>query len=133
MKIKLIYNKKSSDKKSIEILKEFIKLLQKKLPIENDFSIELVSNREGQMTTGSYNDSENLIKVLFNKRMLADVLRTLSHEWAHKFDYEKLKIKDKTDVGGEAENFANAVSGAITKYFIKNNEKFLKKIYENYN
>ena len=93
-------------------------------------NISLLNERIGKMTTGSYKNSEHRIKVLIKNRLLADMLRTLSHEWGHAFDREHINFKDRRDVGGESENFANAISGAVTKHFIKKNPKIEKVVFE---
>ena len=82
------------------------------------------------MTTGSFKDKSNEIKILVKNRMLADILRTLSHEWSHCYDHENLKIKDRKDIGGDSENYANKKSGEVTKKFIKSNPKLQSKIFK---
>jgi hypothetical protein len=130
MKILIKYKKNLIKKNELDLLHEFCKLLFKKMPLKKDLQICLLEKKRGTMTTGSFNPNTLKIRVLFKNRMFADVLRTLSHEWAHAYDYEKLKIKDKTDVGGEAENFANAKSGELTKLFIKKNKNNEKEIFD---
>ena len=82
------------------------------------------------MTTGSFKDKTKVIKILFKGRMLADVLRTLSHEWAHCYDHQKLKIKDRNPIGGDAEDFANEKSGEETKRYLKSNPRLKSKIFK---
>jgi len=82
------------------------------------------------MTTGSFLNKNNSIKILAKNRMLSDILRTLSHEWAHCYDRQHLNITDRRDIGGESENFANAKSGEITKLYIKSNKHKEDKIFE---
>jgi hypothetical protein len=129
MKLCLKFEKGTLEKYQIDIIKSFILLLQEKLTLTGDLTIKFLSERKGKMTTGSYKNKSKEIKVLSKGRMLADILRTLSHEWAHCYDHQKLKIKDRTEVGGEAEDFANEKSGEITKKFIKSHPKLHKKIF----
>ena len=97
--------------------------------LSKDFTIEFLGERHGKMTTGSFLPKKNLIKILSRERMLADILRTLSHEWAHAYDHEKIKIKDRKDIGGESENYANSKSGEFTKMFIRKNKSNEKDIF----
>ena len=129
MKICFKISKNTINKKQIEIIKKFCSLLMKKMKLSNDLSIEFLNKKVKDMTTGSYNDGKSRIRILSKGRMLADILRTLSHEWAHAYDHEKLNIKDRKDVGGESENFANAKSGELTKLFIKKNKNKEKEIF----
>jgi hypothetical protein len=129
MKLCLKFEKGTLEKYQIDIIKSFILLLQEKLTLTGDLTIKFLSERKGKMTTGSFKNKTNEIKVLSKGRMLADILRTLSHEWAHCYDHQKLKIKDRKEVGGKAEDFANEKSGEITKKFIKSHPKLHKKIF----
>ena len=129
MKLCLKFEKDTLEKYQIDIVKNFIILLQEKLTLTGDLTIKFLSERKGKMTTGSYKNKSKEIKVLAKGRMLADVLRTLSHEWAHCYDHQKLKIKDRKEVGGKAEDFANEKSGEITKKFIKSHPKLEDKIF----
>ncbi len=129
MKICFKISKNTINKKQIEIIKKFCSLLMKKMKLSNDLTIEFLNKKVKDMTTGSYNNGKSRIRILSKGRMLADILRTLSHEWAHAYDHEKLNIKDRRDVGGESENFANAKSGELTKLFIKKNKNKEKEIF----
>jgi hypothetical protein len=130
MKLCLKYKNGLIKKHELEILKEFILLLQKEKPIKGDLSIEFLSKRKSDMTTGQFSKEKLRIRVLFKDRMLADVLRTLSHEWAHCYDHQNLKIKDRRDIGGKSEDYANKVSGELTKKFIRKNPKLHSKIFD---
>jgi hypothetical protein len=129
MKLCLKFKKGTLEKYQIDIIKNFILLLQEKLTLTDGITVRFLDKRVGKMTTGSFKNETNEIKVLAKGRMLADILRTLSHEWAHSYDHQKLKIKDRKDVGGKAEDFANEKSGEITKKFIKSHPKLHKKIF----
>ena len=129
MKICFKIQDKVISKKQFEIIKKFCSLLMKKMKLSNDLDIEFLKRRADDMTTGSYNYEKSRIRILSGNRMLADILRTLSHEWSHAYDHEKLNIDDRRDIGGESENFANAKSGELTKMFIKKNGKIKKDIF----
>lgn len=123
MKVCLKYNKKDFTEDKFGLLKKFIQLLGKKMPLKNDIEIDLLEKRKGRMTTGSYLDKSHRAKVLVKDRLLYDIFRTLSHEWAHAYDRDNLNIKNRKDVGGDSENFANEISGAITKFFMKKHKE----------
>ena len=129
MKICFKIQNKVISKNQLEIIKKFCSLLMKKMKLSNDLDIHFLKKRADDMTTGSYNYEKSRIRILSGNRMLADILRTLSHEWAHAYDHEKLNIDDRRDIGGKSENFANAKSGELTKMFIKKNEKIKKDIF----
>jgi len=130
MKLCLKYKKKLIEKYQLDILKKFILQLQENLPLSGEIHINFLEKQEGKMTTGSFKDKTKVIKILFKGRMLADVLRTLSHEWAHCYDHQKLKIKDRNPIGGDAEDFANEKSGEETKRYIKSNPRLKSKIFK---
>jgi hypothetical protein len=130
MKLCFKYKKGILEKYQIDIIKNFILSLQKDLPIKKNLTISFLDKRVGKMTTGSFKNKTNEIKILTKDRMLADVLRTLSHEWAHCYDHEKLKIKDRRDIGGKSEDFANEKSGALTKKFVKSNPDLHKDLFK---
>lgn len=129
MKLCLKFKKGTLEKYQIDVIKSFILLLQDKLTLTGKITIRFLDERVGKMTTGSFKNETNEIKVLAKGRMLADILRTLSHEWAHSYDHQKLKIKDRKDIGGESEDYANKKSGELTKKFIKSHPKLHKKIF----
>lgn len=116
----------------IDIIKNFVELLQSHLPLKKDVHIYFVEQRVKKMTTG-VRMSHSKIYVLVGKRLLVDVLRTLSHEWSHEYQHQKLGLKEKKNykqVGGKWENMANVLSGIITKQFQKDNPKFDKELYD---
>ena len=129
MKLCIKHKKGTIKKFQMDIIKDFILDLQKKIPLKGKVEINFLDKRKGHMTTGSYMDKKHLIKVLFKERMLADVLRTLSHEWAHCYDHQKKHIKDRNPIGGKSEDYANETSGEITKRFIKKHPKLQNKIF----
>ena len=129
MKICFKISKNSITEKQIEIIKKFCSLLMKKMKLSNDLTIEFLNKKVKDMTTGSYNNNKSRIRILSGGRMMEDILRTLSHEWSHAYDSEKLKIKYRRDVGGESEDYANSKSGEYTKMFIKKNKKIENEIF----
>jgi hypothetical protein len=107
--------------KQIKVIKEFVNFIQTQLPLNNDVNINLLRDRNVKMTTGVRYPKGNLF-ILFGNRLLIDVLRTLSHEWVHEFQHQKMGLKDTDkikDIGGPEENMANALAGVFLKKFCK--------------
>jgi hypothetical protein len=130
MKVCIKYDKKLLNDEQMEIIKDFMKLLYKIMPLSEELRLFFLDERVGHMTTGSYKYKKHRIKVLVKNRIMSDILRTLSHEWGHAFDREHINFKDRRDVGGDSENFANAISGAITKHYIKKHPELEEVIFE---
>ena len=122
------YDSNLNDNK-IKIIIEFIKLLQKEYPLNEDISIFLMGKRKGKMSTGSRTPNYSL-KILTEKRMMRDILRTIGHEWVHEYDTTILKKPRTADVGGENENKANSESGRLVKLFEKTHPDFEEWLYE---
>jgi len=117
--------------KELILIKDFINLLQKEVPLKKDVYINFDKQRDGHMTTGVRMPGHH-IHVLTKDRLLIDVLRTLSHEWTHEFQHQKLGLKDNQkiqDIGGPEENMANVLSGIFVKRFAKNFPKYVKTMY----
>ena len=103
----------------VELIKEFVLMVQQELPLNKDIHITFLSGRKVPMTTG-VRMPHHKIFVLSKGRLLADVLRTLGHEWAHEFQHQKLGLKDTQkikNIGGPEENMANVLAGIFTKRF----------------
>lgn len=117
MKLKLLQIRKNLRPNQVGIVKEFLHFLQEEAPLRNDVTIVFADERDSEITTGYHN--QNLIKVFTRSRILADVMRTLAHEWIHQVQFEDLENNKKTETEVEAQ--ANAVSGHLLKKFIKEN------------
>ena len=115
----------------INVIDNFIKLLQTELVLSDDVYISFVENRDSSMTTGVRRPN-NEILVLSGNRLLIDILRTLAHEWVHEYQYQNLGLKDDEpiqDIGGKEENMANALSGIMVKKFAKKHPKLESILY----
>lgn len=115
----------------INVLKDFTKFLSTKLPLNNDIYITFLEKKEGPMTTGVRKPGSEIL-VLAGKRLLIDVLRTLSHEWVHEYQHQKMGLKDTDkikDIGGSEENMANTLSGIFVKKFEKTFPKYEDILY----
>ena len=100
------------------ILALAIKFIKKELGIENNFNIKFSYSREGFTTTGYFNNDTSEIGVYCKGRALPDILRTLAHEFFHKFQSDNnLLGKHVQNIGGKIENDANAWGGIFVKKF----------------
>ena len=123
---------KFSKPKQIEVIKEFVKYLQTELPLKDDVFITFKGGRDIKMTTG-VRRPDSQIFVLADKRLLIDILRTVSHEWVHEFQHQKMGLKDNQkvpNIGGPVENMANVLSGIFLKKFNKIFPDYSPIVYE---
>lgn len=130
MKVCLKNAKKFYTKKEVEVIKEFIKFINKELSLKRDIIVDFLDKKKGHMTTGSRKSDE--IKILAKDRLLVDVLRTLAHEWVHEFQHQRMGLKEKAkvpEIGGPVENMANVLAGIMLKKFQKEYPKYNKTIY----
>jgi hypothetical protein len=83
------------------------------------------------MTTG-VRLPNHTIHVLSKGRLLIDILRTISHEWVHEYQHQKMGYKDTDkiqDIGGPEENMSNVLSGIFMKQFQKKYPDLNKVVY----
>lgn len=121
MKVSIKKIDKSLDEKNTLAIKKFLNFLQNKLSLTDDVKFVFVGKRNGNMTTG-VRLPKHTIHVLSKGRLLIDILRTISHEWVHEFQHQKMGLKDTDkvkDIGGPEENMANILSGIFIKQFQK--------------
>jgi hypothetical protein len=121
MKVCFKYKTSELDKNDIKVLTDFVKFQQENLPLNKDVNLFFIDNRDNNMTTG-VRMPQSEISVLVKGRLLIDILRTLSHEWVHEYQHQKMGVDDfskSPDIGGPHENMANALSGIFMKMFQK--------------
>ena len=121
MKVCLKKSGEFPQKNEILVIKKFLQFLQSQLPLNQEVRITFTDSREIPMTTG-VRMPDNEIVVLAKGRLLIDILRTISHEWAHEFQYQKMGVRDDVkiqDIGGPEENMCNILSGIFIKKFEK--------------
>ena len=131
MKVKFVNKENYFSEKEMNAVKEFSKFLQSELPLKTDILISFEKERQEPMTTG-VRLPKHKIHILAKNRLLIDVLRTLSHEWVHEFQHQKMGLKDTDkiqDIGGPEENMANVLSGIFLKKFIKNFPQHKKSVF----
>lgn len=129
MKVIVHFKPNTIDNHEHKLYITFIKFLQEKLPIKNDFDIFFLSEREVKMTTGSRH-SNNKIYVLANKRMNRDILRTIAHEWVHQYQITVLNRENEPEIGGRNEDEANSLAGSLVKIFEKKYPNYELDMYE---
>lgn len=126
MKVCLKKSGEFPKKNEILVIKKFLQFLQSQLPLIQEVRITFTDSREVPMTTG-VRMPNNQIFILAKGRLLIDILRTLSHEWVHDFQYQKMGIRDDVkiqDIGGPEENMCNVLSGILIKKFEKKYPEF---------
>jgi len=132
MKVCIKKNKSEISDEQLEVISAFVKFLQSQIPLSSDIKINFTDNQKETGTTGVRMPGSN-ISVLSKGRMLVDILRTLSHEWVHEFQYQKLGLEDNAkiqSIGGPEENMSNILSGIFIKKIDKQNPDFKDKLYE---
>ena len=130
MKLPLKNIKKFFDEDEMNVIKEFISFLQKQTPLKKGVNIEFTDNRPFNMTTGLRTTGHNIF-VLSKDRLLADILRTIAHEWIHEYQHQIKFIHNfkHQDIGGPVENTANVLSGILLKLFQKEYPQYEKILY----
>jgi uncharacterized protein YjfI (DUF2170 family) len=120
------------DPNKSKLIAEFCLYCANKLPIESDFEIYLVSEKEPYSisTTAAYAVNENQCYIYGKNRALVDCLRSIAHEMTHMMQDEIGLITGKVrDIGGFHEDQANARAGELIKGFAKSKEE-RREIYE---
>ena len=131
MKVSIKKTDKSLDEKSTSTIKKFLNFLQNKLSLTDDVKFVFVDKRNNGMTTG-VRLPNHTIHVLSKGRLLIDILRTISHEWVHEYQHQKMGYKDTDkiqDIGGPEENMSNVLSGIFIKQFQKKYPDLNKVVY----
>lgn len=119
MKIKFIGANELLTPKQVDVIEEYLSFLQTQLQLSKPITIHFLSERSIPMTTGvRYKNGQ--IYTLAKGRLLIDIMRTIGHEWVHEFQHQKMGLKDTKDmpdIGGDAENMSNILSGIFVKKF----------------
>ena len=120
------------DENKISLIGDFCNFCADNLPIEGDFKIYLVSEREphGIKTTALYEVGNNTCVVYGKNRAMVDYLRSIAHEMTHMMQDEMGLIRGPIrDAGGFHEDQANSRAGELIKLFSKS-KKGRTAIYE---
>ena len=121
---------------SLNVLIDFLKFCNSILKLEDMPDIYLHMIKKPEMTTGMYNRGDHIIHVLFGKRLLVDVMRTIAHELTHARQEETglldkhLANVDPMDEMGDIdtvyENEAYTLAGNIVKIFCRKYKRISK-------
>jgi hypothetical protein len=121
--IKITYSKKLDDLNPAKFkhISTFLKFCRDELDITNDIQVFLMRKENHlNITTGGYNPTDKCVYIIFQKRQIADVLRTIAHELVHqKQDLQEKIVGDIPDIGGVIEDTANALAGRLVKMYVK--------------
>jgi hypothetical protein len=132
MKVCIKSPKSEVNQEQLEVISSFIKFLQSQLPLSSDVEVNLTGDQSTTGTTGVRIPGSKMY-ILAKGRMLIDILRTISHEWVHEYQYQEMGLDDKKkiqDIGGPEENMSNVLSGIFIKKFDKQNPDFKDRLYE---
>lgn len=132
MKVCIKNPKSEVNQEQLEVISSFIKFLQSQLPLSSDVEVNLTGDQSTTGTTGVRMPGSKMY-ILAKGRMLIDILRTISHEWVHEYQYQEMGLDDKKkiqDIGGPEENMSNVLSGIFVKKFDKQNPEFKERLYE---
>tara|TARA_A100001011_G_scaffold342678_1_gene376387 strand:+ start:571 stop:984 length:414 start_codon:yes stop_codon:yes gene_type:complete len=131
--MKLYIDKKLElDSKKKQYIAEFCSYCADMLPIEGNFKVYVVSEREPYSisTTAAYIVNENSCYIYGKNRALPDIMRSIAHEMTHMMQDQTGLLRGKIrDAGGFHEDQANARAGELIKRFVKERED-RKAIYE---
>ena len=107
------------NKKKKLVVANFIKYVKSELGIQNPFKVDMVTVRDNTLKTYAFYDpNTGSIKVYVKGRGLADILRSIAHEFVHHKQNQDNRINGpQQDVGGTIENEANARAGSLVKKF----------------
>lgn len=131
--MKLYIDKKLGlDENKCKLMADFCLFCADNLPIEGNFSVYVVSEREPyQITTTAVYQMQNQCCYIYGKnRALPDIMRSVAHEMTHMMQDQMGLIRGPIrDAGGFHEDQANAKAGELIKLFAKS-EDGRKAIYE---
>jgi hypothetical protein len=115
---------------SKDLITNYIGFLNSELKLTGNIIINLIQNRDGDMTTGVRKNDE--ICILVEGRLPIDIFRTIGHEWVHEYQHQKMGLSDNKqiqDIGGPEENMANTLAGIFIKKFVKEFPQYEEQLY----
>jgi len=104
----------------------FVDFASSHLGLEKKPNIIMLSKREPEMTTASYDLNSGDMKVLCGNRAVFDICRSIAHEMVHQKQHQEIDDPAKLDgsTGSPHENEANAVAGQLIRIYGKENPEF---------
>ena len=104
-------------------IQSFIDFASNHLGLKEKPKIDLVHERDANMTTASYCPETKSVKVYAKGRAAFDVCRSIAHELVHADQQEKGEYLDG-ETGSDCENHANSMAGQIIRLYGKQNPDF---------
>ena len=123
-----LLKEKTSNSKQNSI-NHFVEFASKRLNLKETPKVNLMSGNQFKnelAALGGYDPSSKEIFVATDKRLTADILRTIAHEMVHRKQEEKgfLKNIDKDGAAGsKIENQANSIAGILMREYGKVNKE----------
>lgn len=114
------------EKQREETIDDFVNFSTNYLGLNQKPNIILLSKREPDMTSASYDPNDCSIKIFAGSRALFDICRSIAHEMVHQKQHQE--IEDPSDLDGSTgsphEDEANAMAGRIVRTYGKDNPGF---------
>jgi len=104
-------------------IQSFIDFASNHLGLKDKPKVDLVHERDADMTTASYCPETKMVKVYAKGRASFDVCRSIAHELVHADQQEKGEYLDG-ETGSACENHANSMAGQIVRLYGKQNPDF---------
>ena len=112
----------------LTLVKKFINFVCSNLEIREECNVILTWDRSGGITTAGYNPNNNETYIYVKGRLLADLMRSISHELKHQEQREMGLLNDKSgDTGSSEENAANSFAGVMMRKFQENNPEIYEE------
>lgn len=107
-------------------INHFVDFAASQLGLERKPNIIMLSKREPEMTTASYDLGSGDMKVLCGHRAVFDICRSIAHEMVHQKQHQEIDDPSKLDgsTGSPHENEANALAGKLIRIYGKENPEF---------
>lgn len=108
----------------LDKIQEFVVYASKKLKIQTIPTIQIEQPTDDMTSLGHFDPQTKNIHIVVEKRLLADILRTIAHELVHVRQMELGKITDpEVDgaTGSPIENQANTLAGVLMRGYGKIN------------
>lgn len=104
----------------------FVDFASGHLGLERKPNIIMLSKREPDMTTASYDLGSGDMKVLCGNRAVFDICRSIAHEMVHQKQHQEIEDPSQLDgsTGSPHENEANAMAGQLIRIYGKENPEF---------
>lgn len=108
-------------------IQDFIRYAVDRLELDTTPVINFIDDTAQSVeeaSLGGFNFVTKEISVSTNKRLTADILRTIAHEMVHfKQDAENALTEEDGETGSEVENEANSIAGILLRDYGKTNRK----------